>query len=58
MDHVAFVMTDGTVCGFGGAGGAQRPPFVLEAGETIAAVEVTLVCPSVSPVSKPRAAVV
>ena len=45
VDHVAFVLTDGTVCGFGGPGGGEREPFVLEEGETIAAVEVTLVLP-------------
>jgi hypothetical protein len=39
VDHVAFVMSDGTVCGFGGNGGTLRPPFVLRDDETIVAVE-------------------
>eukprot|EP01043_Picozoa_sp_COSAG02_P077150 COSAG02_NODE_16745_length_1058_cov_119.915537_1_plen_54_part_10 len=39
VDHVAFVMSDGTVCGFGGSGGTLRPPFVLRDDETIVAVE-------------------
>eukprot|EP01043_Picozoa_sp_COSAG02_P066830 COSAG02_NODE_10528_length_1921_cov_21.851262_3_plen_54_part_01 len=39
VDHVAFVMSDGTICGFGGSGGTLRPPFVLRDDETIVAVE-------------------
>ena len=39
VDNVAFVMSDGTVCGFGGNGGTLHPPFVLRDDETIVAVE-------------------